>query len=107
MLQFVKYHLVFNFTRELVQIHRVLRVTLNLYVLNELENCHTILEIATHDMIKFIILVKNIFLITLHKAVTKLLKKKHIRTKDSSKFVKTQKRLPWLKFAPCLLYVKI
>ena len=48
---------------------------MNLYVLNVLENCHAILLVATHHMIKLILVIgRKYFLSTLHKAITEFLK---------------------------------
>ena len=80
---------------------------MNLYVLNALENCHAILWIATHYIIKFIILIgrkyfsnyvaqSNYWII--QAKLLNTLFKSNIETNEYSKFIKTQKWFLWLKF---------
>ena len=80
---------------------------MNLNVLNVLENCYAISEIATYHMIKFIIVIgrkyfsnyvaQSNYWIAQTKLLTALLKNGN-ETKECGKFVKTQKWFLWLKF---------
>ena len=95
--------MVFNFTRGQAQEHNDkqsydLRVTVNLYVLNVLENCYAILYTATYHMMKFTIIIgrkyfsnyvtQSNYLNIQTKLLTALFKD-NIETKEYSKFVET------------------